>query len=104
MNDMTPDQLGVEGIFEPNGGWRKDTYYEVEVAFSRYNVIHLAVFYTGLFSQDDPSSWPGNYNQVWNPVYDRRMDITDVYYMRPIDTIHIFPARNSANKPEEENQ
>lgn len=74
----------VDYIYPPKKGWEEETWYLVEVAFSKYNVIHKSLFYTGFLNGMPHRKFPGNYNILVNPTYDLNYKISDIYYMRVI--------------------
>lgn len=59
-------------LIPPDGGWKKSTYYAVEVAFTKTNCVHRSVFYSGFLNGVDGG--PGGYNALMNPTYDRMYD------------------------------
>lgn len=68
------------GVFPPEGGWKPQTYYAVDVAFCSANVVHRAIFYSGHLCRGEP----GSGNQVWNPTYDDVEELGTTYYLRVI--------------------
>ena len=74
----------LDYIYPPKKGWEENTWYLVEVAFDKYNVIHRSLFYTGFLNGMPHRKFPGNYNMLENPTYDYNYKIDDIYYMRVI--------------------
>ena len=74
----------LDYIYPPKKGWEENTWYLVEVAFDKYNVIHRSLFYTGFLNGMPHRKFPGNYNMLVNPTYDYNYKIDDIYYMRVI--------------------
>lgn len=80
---MLPKRKGHEGPVE---GWAECSYYVVEVAFSKSNPIHRAIFYSGFLRRDpyQGKDVPGNYNILFNPSYDRTYAIGETYFCRVV--------------------
>lgn len=70
-----------KGIFPPDGGWKSQTYYAVDVAFRNANVVHRAILFTGHVNR---KGVPESGNQIWNPTYDWPEFVEGVYYLRAI--------------------
>ena len=68
----------MEGIKQPEGGWKKRTYYKVLVKLSKSNVEHTSIFFSGYLHNGKPSG----YNKLFNPSYDRHYEFCDIYAMR----------------------
>lgn len=68
-------------IIPPEGGWKPQTVYLVEVSFNHQNPIHRALFKTGFLN--GPKNGPGGYNELWGR-YERTYEIHQVYYMKAI--------------------
>ena len=66
-------------IIPPEGGWKPNTYYLVEAAFSETNPIYGYIFFTGYL---DDNGTPSQYNFFC--LYAEDLDISNVYYMRAI--------------------
>lgn len=79
---FSPKMKNLKGIHPPENGWEENTFYIVDVAFSSYNIIHRAIFYTGFL--DGKNNSPGGYNEVWSPDYRDRNSIHETYYMKAI--------------------
>lgn len=82
----TPSQMNLKHPkrIAPAGGWKPQTYYVCEVAFSADNVIHKAIFYTGFLNGRNGE--PEGYNGfVEGSGYeDGAPKYRDAYYVRPI--------------------
>lgn len=76
-------------IVPPKGGWKEETVYEVDVAFSPDNPVHPALFYSGFLNNDGT---PGGYNRIWNPTY-HIYSIEDVHYLRVVREVMLWPKR-----------
>lgn len=85
----TPEQLGIteRTIIPPEGGWDERSYYLVDVAFSKHNVIHRGFFHTGFLNGKDGT--PGAYNEL--SFYEDKKTISDVFYMKAVHKIDMFP-------------
>ncbi|KKQ07954.1 MAG: hypothetical protein US20_C0026G0022 [Candidatus Pacebacteria bacterium GW2011_GWF1_36_5] len=76
-------------------GWKESSIYLVEVCFSSNNPIHAALFYSGFLRNGKP----GNYNQLWNPSWDRTFNINQIYYLRVIKNLgNVFEDIPNLNK------
>lgn len=66
----------------PDGGWKENTYYVCEVAFSSNNVIHNTLFYSGFL---DSSGEPSGYNGFihGSGCRDGNPTLHDAYYVIP---------------------
>lgn len=78
---MTPDSRKVKGIHPPEGGWKDNTFYVVEVAYKPLNMIHKAIFYTGFC---DEKGVPQGYNWLMNGGYEDLCSIQEAYYLKVI--------------------
>ena len=78
---MTPDSRKVKGIHPPEGGWKENTYYVVEVAYKPLNMIHKAIFYTGFC---DEKGVPQGYNWLMNGGYEDLCSIQEAYYLKAV--------------------
>jgi len=72
----TPESLDISGTIPPDGGWKKNTYYVVDVAHSKVNVIHKAILYTGFMRFE---IYNGTYE---DPIKGRP------YYLKAIEEIY----------------
>lgn len=72
-------------IHPPKDGWKQETFYIVEVAFSDVNVVHKAIFYTGFLNGKD--NGPGGYNYLTCPSYENNYDISDVFYIKAVEEL-----------------
>ena len=54
-------------LAKPEGGWKQNTFYFVEVAWNINNPIHPAIFYSGFL---DSKGNPDGYSCIFNPTYD----------------------------------
>lgn len=79
---MTPAIRGIEKgtVIPPKEGWEERTYYIVEVAYSKGNLIHKTIFYSGFLSSGKPSG----YNCILSPTNDGKYNINDLYYLKVI--------------------
>ncbi len=66
-------------IIAPEGGWKDNTTYIVEVSFNSQNPVHLAMFFSGFLND---AGKPSSYNDLYNPVWCGTHSISDVYYMK----------------------
>lgn len=78
----TPESLGVEGIIPPPGGWKKKSYYVVDVAYTPVNLIHRAIVYKDF----------GKF-VFWNGSYENAGP-RKVYYMKFIEEIKSMGGNN----------
>lgn len=78
---MTPDSRKVKGIHPPEGGWKDNTFYVVEVAYKPLNMIHKAIFYTGFCDEKGVSQ---GYNWLMNGGYEDLCSIQEAYYLKAI--------------------
>lgn len=82
---MTPSLQGHKKPYRvpPKEGWKENTYYVCDVAFSSSNVIHNAIFYTGFICES--SGEPLGYNGfVHGSGYeDGSPTYRDAYYVIP---------------------
>lgn len=81
----TPTIIGLKGrtIHTPKGGWKKQTYYVAEVAFSRHNVVHRALFYSGFLN--GKGGLPGGYSGFLTT--DGQPGLDAAYYFKPIQAV-----------------
>lgn len=63
---------------------KSNSFYRVEVSYSKYNVKHEAIFYTDKILNDGKF---GSFNQIWNPSYCEHKTIKDAYYMLIIEEL-----------------
>lgn len=84
MPVSTPRRQGIEArtIIPPKDGWKEQTYYIVDVAFSPDNVIHRTIFYTGFLNGNME---PAGYNAFW--FHEEIMRYGNAYYLKAIDFI-----------------
>lgn len=68
------------------GGWANETFYLVYVSYSQFNLIHKAIFFSGIL---DIHYEPGLYNCLFNPTYDHNPTISEVHYMKVIRKLDI---------------
>jgi len=59
----------MKKISAPEGGWEESTWYLVEVAYSRYNIIHRALFFSGFLHEGEPTG----YNQFVSAGYENEL-------------------------------
>lgn len=52
----------------PDGGWKEQTYYVVEVTFKPSNPPHRAILYTGFW--DKVRNRPGGYSNLFQGAYE----------------------------------
>lgn len=73
-------------ITPPENGWEPQTYYHVEVSFSKCNPIFGCIFFTGFL---DEKMYPCGYNKLFlnNDETEDFYEIFDVFYMRAIKKI-----------------
>jgi len=67
-------------VIAPEGGWKEDTWYIVDVSIHPSNPIHRAMLYTGFIDHGEP----GNYNGIFHGTYDRRMKMDEMRYVRAV--------------------
>ena len=84
---MTPVDLGVRKgtIIAPEGGWKSQTHYVVDVAFSQCNTIHRKIFYTGFVHNNKPQA----YNSILSTKDDSSSDIGSLFYMKAIRELNL---------------
>lgn len=82
-------------IVPPLEGWKRLTYYVVELAFSEHNPIHEAIINTGFLDDE------GNIQniKIFNDTYDRVMNLEDVVFLRASNIIDIQESSNSMKLP-----
>lgn len=78
-------------IIPPANGWKAESLYLVEVSFSKSNVIHNAVFYTGFLEKGQPAG----YNELC--LYEDKQDIGDVIFMRAVKFLYKLGRRSTKN-------
>ena len=78
---MTPRQR-KQTIIPPEGGWKPNTVYHVEVAFGKSNPIHGYLFFSGFLGADKT---PQGYNEFYG--CEDNTNISDVYYMRVLSVV-----------------
>lgn len=85
---MTPLQLGIKRgtVIPPSKGWRPETFYIVEVAYSGVNVIHRSIFYSGFLSK---AGKPGGYNTLMSPYSDDYTQLSDTFFLKAIEKLDI---------------
>jgi hypothetical protein len=69
-------------IYPPEGGWKEQCYYLVDVSYSSGNPVHRAIFFTGFLHSDGN---PGGYSNLWGS-YDAPVFYSPfaVYYMKAL--------------------
>lgn len=79
---MTPAILGINEntVIGPEEGWESSTYYVVEVAFSKTNVIYQCIFYSGFLSDGKPAG----YNCFLSPTMEERVSLHQAYYVKVV--------------------
>lgn len=82
-------------IIPPMEGWKKLTYYVVELAFSNQNPIHESIINTGFL--DDKGKIQSI--KIFNDTYDRLMNLEDVVFLRARSMINIQESSNSMKLP-----
>lgn len=75
----------VQRISPPVGGWKEKTYYAVDVAFSKNNVIHRLVFYTGFLSDEGR---PNGYNRFFTFGNDK-LEYIDAYFLHAVRELNV---------------
>lgn len=70
-------------IIPPEGGWKERTHYLVEVAFSKFNVIHRSIFFTGFLNAK--CGLPGGYNYF--PSSSSKLEYHNALYIKCIREI-----------------
>jgi hypothetical protein len=70
-------------IIPPIDGWKRDSYYIVDVSFCKANPIHRKIFYVGFV---DSNGNPSSYNMFFSQD---RLTIKDVFYLKVIKEIDI---------------
>lgn len=73
-------------IIPPEGGWKPQTYYHVEISSSPSNPIHGGLFYSGFL---DERGNPCGYNELLHP-WDEHPSCQELYYikaLKPLFTI-----------------
>jgi len=70
-------------IIPPENGWEEQTYYIVDVAFSKMNPIHNKIFYVGFLN----NGFPAGYNQLFTNSDTGYKTIKDVYYLKALKKI-----------------
>lgn len=76
-------------VIAPEGGWRASTYYVVDVAYSKTNPIHRAIFYSGFLNGNSAGTEPGGYNAIWNASYEvgEQYPVSKCHYLKVIAQI-----------------
>lgn len=71
-------------IEKPKEGWKELTWYLVEVAYNKFNVIHRALFFSGFLFDGKP----GGYNMFVSEGYGgEALSYRDAYYLKVIRVI-----------------
>jgi hypothetical protein len=63
-------------IIPPKDGWKKQSYYVVEIAMSAGNPIHMDIFYSGFVVDNKPAGY--------NNIMSAGVEIKDVKYIKVI--------------------
>lgn len=69
-------------IVPPITGWEDRTYYVIDVAMSRTNLVHRSIFYSGFLSD---KGHPTGYNAVWGD--ESNIPISKVHYLKVVRKI-----------------
>jgi len=78
MDFMPPEK---RTIIKPDGGWKPQTYYVVEAAFTHSNPIHRYIFFSGFInSKGDPSG----YNEIYGT---EGASYSSVHYIKAVDIL-----------------
>lgn len=87
---------GKRTVIPPEGGWKRNSYYVVDVAWNSANPVHRAIFCCGLLNDRGE---PGNYNQVFRSGYDKEdARFCFVHYMKVVGCIDdIWPIEGYRN-------
>lgn len=67
-------------IYPLQKGWKENTWYIVEIAFSKFNPVFKALFYSGFLNEG--TFTPGGYNRLVGSTLAGKETIKDVYYMK----------------------
>lgn len=78
--DMPPKE---RTIIPPVDGWKPQTYYIVEAAFSTTNPIYEYVFFSGFLNGKEET--PGGYNHF--DITDKYMEIHLAHYLKVKEAI-----------------
>lgn len=76
----------VPRFVPPAGGWKGETYYAVDVAFSSNNLIHRRVFFSGYLRADGQ---PGAYNAFFNSAHSA---YSEAYFLRVVRELNVEEA------------
>jgi len=83
----TPVDAGMTKptIFQPEGGWKENSYYIVDVAHSPHNPVFRSILYTGFLNgwKTPQGTQPGGYHKIWNAIAEQ-CEIQELYYMAPV--------------------
>lgn len=74
-------------IYAPEGGWKPQAFYVVEVSFNESNPIHLDIFYTGFLNNGNPAG----YNKF---IFAEGSTISAAIYMKPVKFLTSFDSYN----------
>lgn len=86
----TPKELNISRgtIVAPTAGWKAQSYYSVDVAYSSTNVIHRVIFYTGFLNKQGN---PSGYNCLLSPSNTiGNHTINDVYYLKVVNELDLL--------------
>ena len=70
-------------IIPPDGGWKPQTYYHVEISSGPSNPIHGGIFYSGFL---DERGNPAGYNELLHP-WDEHPSCQELYYIKALSPI-----------------
>jgi len=70
-------------IIPPEGGWKENTYYIVEVSFRKTNPVHRKIFYSGFLD----GGFPAGYNQLFAGRDTGFVSIKDAFYLKVLKEI-----------------
>jgi len=70
-------------ISTPKGGWKKQTYYVVNVSVNRNNPIFRAIFYSGFLEK---GGLPGAYAAAWAGACDET-PIHELHFLEVVSEI-----------------
>lgn len=84
MPPKTRTILEPEGSFIEPSGWKEQTYYVVDVAFSAGNPVHRRILYVGFLNGEPGRPLSGGYTCLLLAAGDTGSNPEKLHYLKPI--------------------
>jgi len=85
MTIPTAKGLTKRTIIPPKDGWKQKTYYIIECAFSKTNVIHKSILYSGFLHNGEPSG----YSFIISAGYENIKSFHEAFYIKVLSSFSL---------------